>query len=179
MASLGYRNTYTYEGAASTWSTTSGTPPTSTVPTAIAGLFALVSTQVAADSAAGSIVVTYGEPGMDLPPDIIQIATNVRRTVVPEALMGGYAMVGPLQETYTIDNLVSSWSGSADPVAVMNRAYVLANYIEAAVRTDPTLGTSVLEAHPGGSDGGNAQWTESPVGRLCELTVDIVVTTIN
>lgn len=150
--------------------------PVSTVPAAIAGLTTLVTTQVATDSL--PILVVQGEPGMDFPNDIIQIATDVRRTVIPEAFLGSY-QTGSLQENYTISCLVSSYSGDPDPVAITSRAYVLAGYIETAVRTDPTLSTSVLEAHPSGTSGGLATWTESPVGRLCELTVTIDVTTIN
>ena len=157
------------------------TVPVSTVPLAIAGLFTLVEAQVATDANASQIVVTYDakEVGPDMPNDIIQIATNVVRRVVPEAFMGGYQMAGPLKETYTIECLASSWSGSADPVAVMNRAYVLAGYIESAVRTDPSLGTEVLESHPAGTDGGGAFWTPQPVGRESDLIVNIAVMTLN
>ena len=152
------------------------TIPVSTVPAAIAGLTTLVNTQTATDSL--PILVVQGEPGMDMPNDIIQIATSVRRTVVPEAMLGSYQL-GSLEERYTITCNVSSWSGDPDPVAITARAYVLAGYIETAVRTDPTLGTVVLEAHPSGTDGGNATWTEDPVGRMCELTVSVDVVTIN
>ena len=149
--------------------------PVSTVPAAIAALTTLVTTQTAADP---TILVCQGEVGMDTPNDIIQIATDVRRTVVPEAFLGSY-QAGALQETYTITCLVSAWSGDPDAVAITSRAYVLAGYIETAVRTDPSLGSTILEAHPGGTSGGNATWTESPVGRLCELSVTIDVLTIN
>ena len=151
------------------------TIPVSTVPAAIAALTALIATQTASDP---TILVCQGEVGMDTPNDIIQIATDVRRTVVPEAFLGSY-QAGALQETYTITCLVSAWSGDPDAVAITSRAYVLAGYIETAVRTDPSLGSTILEAHPGGTSGGNATWTESPVGRLCELSVTIDVLTIN
>jgi hypothetical protein len=153
--------------------------PPSTVPTAIAALFSMVQSQAATDASASQILVTTGEPGMDSPNDIIQIATNVRRRVVPEAFMGGYDQLGPLKETYDIDNIVSTWSGSADPVAAITRVYQLADLIESAVRFDPSLGTTVVEAHPGGTDGGNPEWTTDPVGRLCTLTVTVSVFTLN
>ena len=153
--------------------------PVSTVPLALAALLTQVNTQVATDSLASTIVVGYGEPGMDLPADVIEIGTNVIRRVVPEAFMGGYQMAGPLKEEYDIECLVSTWSGDADAVAIVNRAYQLAGYIETAVRTDPSLGTNVLESHPGGTKGGGATWTTDPIGRLCELTVTISVFTLN
>ena len=152
------------------------TIPVSTVPAAIAALLAQITTQVSADAL--QITVCQGQWPMDYEPDIIQVATNVRRIIRPEAFLGSY-QAGSLQEDYTISCIVSSWSGNPDPALTVNRAYVLAGYIETAVRTDPTLGTTVIEAHPAGSDGGNADWTESPVGRLCEITVDVFVTTIN
>ena len=151
------------------------TIPVSTVPAAVAALTTLITTQVATDTQ--PILVCQGEIGMDAPNDIIQIATNVRRTVRPEAFIGSYQS-GSLQEDYTITCLASSWSGDPDPVAITTRAYTLAAYIETAVRTDPTLGSTVIEAHPSGTDGGQATWTPDPVGRLCELSVDIFVTTI-
>ena len=151
------------------------TIPVSTVPAAIAALTALITTQTASDP---TILVCLGEVGMDVPNDIIQVATDVRRTVIPEAFLGGY-QAGSLQESYVITCLVSSWSGDPDPVAITNRAYTLAGFVETAVRADPSLGSTIIEAHPSGTTGGNATWSESPVGRLCELSVTIDVITIN
>lgn len=151
----------------------------SSIPAACAALQTLVAAQVAADSLASQILVCVGEPPMDQPNDIIQLVTNVRRVVRPEAMMGSYNVSGPLEETYEIQCLVSSWSGSSDPVAILNRAYVLASYVESAVRVDPSLGGTVLEAHPSGTDGGQSTWTTEPVGRLCELTVTIEARNLN
>jgi hypothetical protein len=148
------------------------TIPVSTIPAALAGLQALVAAQVATDASAAQVVVCVGEPGMDLPNDIIQLGTDVRRTVKPETFIGSFAAQA-LDEQYDIECKVSSWSGDPDPVAVINRAYQLAGYIETAVRTDPTLGGVVLEAYPSGTGGGNAEWSGDPVGRLAELTVTI------
>ena len=149
------------------------------VPGAVAALQTLVQTQIQADLLASQILVCIGEPPMDSPNDVIQLVTNVRRVVRPEAMMGSYNVSGPLEETYEIQCLVSSWSGSSDPVSIMQRAYVLASYIESAVRTDPSLGSTVLEAHPSGTDGGESKWTSEPVGRLCELTVTIEARNLN
>lgn len=152
--------------------------PVSTFPTAIAAIISQTQTQVNTDSLASQIVVTWGEPGMDLPNDIIMIGVDHTRKVNPEVLIGSY-QTGSLKEAYTIDCLASSWSGDADPVALGNRAWVLAGYIETAVRTDPSLGTSVLEAHPSGTKGQGPTWTIDPIGRLCQVTVTIEVFTLN
>lgn len=155
------------------------TVPVSTAAAALAQLLSQVQTQVATDALAKQVLVVIGEPGMDLPSDIIQLGTNIRRQVAPEAFMGGYQMAGPLKETYEIECTVSSWSGDPDPVAIVDRAYALAGYIEVAVRTDPTLGATVLISYPSGTTGGNATWTTDPVGRLAELTVYVHVETLN
>ncbi len=152
--------------------------PVSTVPAALSGLQTLIAAQVATDPNAGQIVLCLGEPGMDLPNDVIQIGIYVRRSVRPQTFMGSF-QAQALEEDYDIDCVVSSWSGDADPVAIVNRAYQLVAYIETAVRTDPTLGNAVLEAYPSGTTGGNPEWSGDPVVRLVEITVSIHVTTLN
>ena len=107
------------------------TVPVSTAAAALASLLTQVQAQVATDATASQVLVCIGEPGMDLPSDIIQLGTNIRRQVVPEAFMGGYQMAGPLKETYEIECTVSSWSGDPDPVAIVDRAYALAERMEA------------------------------------------------
>ena len=158
------------------------TIPVSTVPAALSALTALVQTAAAGDTPpAGqdAIYIVQGDvPAIDLPPDIIEVGTTVRRTVQPAEFIGGYAAQA-LQEKYTISSLVSATSGSIDPVAIVNRAYALAAYIETAVRTDPTLGGNVLDAYPSGTDGGEPGWTESPVLRICELTVNVDCIVLN
>ncbi len=164
--------------------TSSGGIPISTVPYAIQNLMAQVQVQVSQDPYSSEVLVYYGEPGMDTPNDMVEVGTTVHRTVAPEAFAGSYQVSGTLKETYTIDCLVSSWSGDPDPMSRLSRAYTLLAYVEAAVRTDPTLGDTVLDAHPSGTSGGQVTWTggdsedEGPIGRLCELTVTIAVTTL-
>ena len=150
----------------------------STVPLAVAGLQTLVKTQVATDAKASQILVCLGEPGMDEPADIIQLATNVRRTVKPETFMGSYTVTGPLRETFDIECIVSSWTGGPDALTCLNRAYVLLSYLETAVRTDPTLGGNDLEAHPSNTAGGQPEWTDSPTGRLVTINASISVQTL-
>ena len=135
----------------------------STVPLAVAGLQTLVKTQVATDAKASRILVCLGEPGMDEPNDIIQLATNVRRTVKPETFMGSYTVTGPLRETFDIECIVSSWTGGPDALTCLNRAYVLLSY---------------LEAHPSNTAGGQPEWTDSPTGRLVTINASISVQTL-
>ena len=151
------------------------TIPVSTVPAAIAALTTQVSTQTATDSQ--PILVYYGDLTTDAPNDIIQIGTTVRRQMRPREFIGSYQGQAFL-ETYDIQCLVSAWSGSADPVAITQRAYTLLGYLETAVRTDPSLGSSIIDAYPAGSDGGEPVWTDDPQGRLCEITATIHVETL-
>lgn len=158
------------------------TIPVSTVPTAIAALTSQIQTVV--NSGEGTNAPSVGlftgdeDGGMYRPNDRIIVATNVRRTVKPQVLMGSYQQ-GSLNETYTIDVLVSSYTGDNDPVTNMNRAWVLVGYVETAVRTDPTLGTDVLESHPGGTQGGQSYFTEDPIGRQTDIIVSVDVLTLN
>lgn len=154
------------------------TIPVSTVPAAIAALTSQIQTQVNTDPAATTILVIAGQEGADAPNDLIIVATNVRRSVAERTFIGDLSL-DSLEETYTIEVLCSSWSGDPDPVPNMNRAWVLAGYVETAVRTDPTLGSEVLIARPSGSTGGQSQVSETPVGRLTEITVGVYVDTLN
>ena len=151
------------------------TIPVSTVPAAIAALTTQVSTQTATDSL--PILVYYGDLTTDAPDDIIQIGTTVRRQMRPREFIGSYQGQAFL-ETYDIQCLVSAWSGSADPVAITQRAYTLLGYLETAVRTDPTLGGNDLEAHPSNTAGGQPEWTDSPTGRLVTINASISVQTL-
>jgi hypothetical protein len=158
------------------------TIPVSTVPAAISALLAQTQTQVANDSDAGTILLIEGQEGDDRPDDIIIIGTNIHRTVTWEAFIGT-ADLDALGEVYEIESMVSCWSGDSDPVAIKVRAWQLVGYIETGVRTDPSLGGLVVVAQPAGTSGGGVVWSEAvgsaPIGRLCEITVTVRVTTLN
>lgn len=154
------------------------TIPVSTVPAVLAQLMTDVQAQVATDSNATAILVCFGQYAMDAPDEIIQLGTGVRRVVKPETYMGNYQQF-TLNETYEISNIVSAVSGSADDLAIVERAYTFAGYIETAVREDPNFGGLVVNAFPSGTSGGQPTWTGSPTKRYCELTVTIAVTTLN
>ena len=95
------------------------TTTVSTVPAAIAALTSLITAQVATDSL--PILVCQGEPPMDMPSDIIQIATDVMRTVVPQVFLGGYAQ-GSLEERYTITCLPGTLDADARGEVLLRQA---------------------------------------------------------
>ena len=156
------------------------TIPVSTVPAAIAALTSQIQTQVNTDANASSIEVVTGEEWMDSPNDLIVVVTNVNRAVTHENYLGGL-QADAIEEKYTIDVLCSSWSGDPDPVANMNRAWVLVGYVETAVRTDPTLGGTVPISRPAGSKGGQPFWSvvNDVTGRQTDIIVSIFVDTLN
>jgi hypothetical protein len=152
--------------------------PVSVVPQAIAALLSAVNTQVATDANASTIDVVQGAPGPDLPGDIIAIATEVRRSARIETFIGGGG-TDWLNEDPEIICLVSCWNGDPDPTGVQARAYTLLGYIETAIRTDPSLGGLVDFAFPAETNDTGAQWTESPAGRLVEITVTVKLSKLN
>jgi hypothetical protein len=154
------------------------TVPVSTVPAVLAVLKVDIIDQVQPGPSGDAVLVCFGEPAQYSPNDIIQINVNVRRTVKPQVFMGSYDTFS-LQEDYQIEVLCSSWSGSTDVLAPMNRAYELNSYVETAVRSDPTFGGLVDDAHPAGTSGGAPTPTENPIGWMSELTSTIAVTVLN
>lgn len=155
------------------------TIPTSTVPQAISALLAQIQTQIDADPDGSQILLVEGEEGTDTPGDIILVGTDVRRSVTWETFIGS-ADLDALGEAYEIDSAVSCWSGDPNPALVRTRAWQLVGYIETAVRTDPSLGGLIVVAQPFATQGGNVVWSAGEtMGRLCEITVTVRVTTLN
>ena len=173
-----YRTGYTYQGNPVAVATTG--IPVSTVPAAIAALTSQIQAQVTGNEGAnaGAVAVFTGDEDANRPNDRIIVATNVDRRVRHDAFIGSY-QTGALEEDYVIDVLVSSYSGDPDGVANMTRAWTLAGYVETAVRTDPSLGSTIVVATPAGTKGGQSYWTDSPTGRQTDIIVMVEVKTIN
>lgn len=150
--------------------------PVSTVPKAITAILTAVKARL---SAAGEtdVLVCVGTPMANDPTDIIQIASDVRRRVNPNAFVGSGG-AGALEENYTIDVTVSCARQVATPqtdsIALSNRVWELVAYVENAVRTDPSLGDVVVVAWPGQSTGGKPQTgTGTTPGRVVTVVVPI------
>lgn len=118
--------------------------PTSTIPAAIAGLIA---TLKAAPGLAG-VVVHDGPPTTAETPDWVAVGydptdplTSVDASQVPASL-GNRAR----EESYEIACSLAAWSGDEDMAARRVRALDLFAAVEAAVRTDITLGGAVRTA---------------------------------
>jgi hypothetical protein len=150
--------------------------PVSIVPKAIAAIMAAVKIQVATDPNATTIALVQGDPGPDLPVDIIAIGTRAYRRMAPNNLVGSGSTYW-LNEDPVITSLVSCYTGADDPVGIQTRAYQLVGYIETAIRTDPSLGGLVDQAYPSQTDDTGARWVDG--GRLVEITVDITISKLN
>lgn len=147
--------------------------PASTVPQAIEA----IKTATAAQMTDPSILLTVGDPGMDLPDNVIAIG-EVRRTVAPATFIGSGGLFW-LEETYDIDVVCSAWSGSANADTLTATAWTLVNYVEAGVRTDPSLGGVVNIAYPAGANTPSAVWTEDPVGLKVEIVLPVHCEALN
>ena len=153
------------------------TIPVSTVPAALTYLYAAIAAQVATDPNPGNIYLCMGDPGVQDPPDIIQVVAGVSRAPANFALVGSGGSMA-MEEKYSIQVKVSSAARGdteADIApAIMLRAWQLVSYVETAVRLDPSFGELLIEGWPKQSTGGSPTW--SPDGQswmLCEISVRI------
>lgn len=152
--------------------------PVSTVPAAIAYLAAAIKEQCKADSL--PIMLTVGEPGMDMPPDVIQIG-EVHRNPEPYAMVGSGGQFS-LEEKYDVALLTSTWTGDSQDgwdtsvqVGLTERAWQLAAYVENAVRLDPCLGGLVVLAYPSVGVSVGPEVSEDPIGLKCEVALSVHV----
>lgn len=162
------------------------TPPVSTASAVIAYLVAAIPASYASDPNANAILLTLADPGdgPNLPPEIINIGA-VRRTLKVETFIGGGG-VDWLDESYTIDCIVSAFTGSSDTdgattiqLQQVQRVWQLLGYIEVAIRDDPSLGGLVNIAYPKSSMQDQPQWTERPDGLLVEISFQIYCECLN
>jgi hypothetical protein len=162
--------------------------PSSTVPAVIQYLLTAIGQQVAGDPV-GDILLYMGEPGMNIPNDMIEIQGKVSRQT-PHFAMVGSADQLSTYEKYNVTIVCSSaMAGDASipdtspqglSSLVQARAYTLLSYVETAVRLDPTFGGLDLIGWPKGSTGGDPVWAPpnaagEVLGMICEITSTISV----
>jgi hypothetical protein len=142
------------------------TIPASTIPAAKLYLF----TQITALVNDTSVLVCYDPPGPRQPDDILMVGA-VDRQVVPYQMVGS-GQAGWLDESYSIEVVVSVYRGGDDARTAFERACVLADQVVYVVRNDPSLGGAVVVAHPEQSRY-EAAWEEEHKGRLVTVTIPI------
>lgn len=117
-----------------------------------------------------AVLVAYDEPGPNQPDDIVMVGGVDRQVAALQMVGSGQA--GWLDETYTIDVVVSVFRGGDDARTAFERACVLADQVVYVVRTDPSLGGAVVVAHPEASRYEPA-WDDDHRGRLVTVTIPI------
>lgn len=152
--------------------------PVSTIPVALTKIVSAIQALLTADGQT-NVLVTISTPDINEPRDIILVNSEVRQTVEPFCFVGDG---GPnsLYEKYDIDVQVSvAWQTQdnvTDPMNAFQRAAALVGYVTTAVRQDPSLGTSVIEAYPAAGTGWRVAWGAGTTpGRVVEITVPIHV----
>jgi hypothetical protein len=160
------------------------TIPVSLVPSVVAYLATAIQTQLDTDPLSGQILLALGDPGPDLPPDIVNIGA-IRRTTGPETFIGSGGRYW-ISEHFDVDCGVSTWTGDGPtagaltvPNALTLRAWQLLSYVEAAVRLDPSLGELVNVAYPAAATTQGPTWTTNPAGLMVEITFPIHVEVLN
>ena len=113
-----------------------------------------------------------GDPGMQDPPDIVQIA-NVTRSLEHFAMVGDgedLAMYEKYSVIWKISSVTKAATQNEAALYLLPRVYQLQQYLEYAVRLDPSLGGIVLTAWPGQTEGGNIELAPDNNGYICEIT---------
>jgi hypothetical protein len=143
------------------------TIPASTIPTAKLYLYNQITTLINDTS----VLVSYDPPGTYQPDDIVMIGA-VDREVVPYQMVGS-GQAGWLDESYSIEVVVSVFRGGDDARTAFERACTLADQVVQVVRTDPSLDGAVVVAHPEQSRYEPA-FEEDHKGRLVTVTIPIL-----
>jgi hypothetical protein len=136
--------------------------PSSSVKAVRPALFTQLQNNITAASGM-DLLVSLGKPGTNEPNDIVWVG-NVHRTLTPDHLVGSGG-AGWLSEAYQIQVTVEAFRGGDTELTVWNRMCDLVDAVEAAVRTDPTIGGLVLWSHPQ-QVSYETDWEQDGKGRL-------------
>lgn len=145
------------------------TIPISSVPAARSWLVTTLQASLTAESGSG-LYVGSAPPGTNIPNDGVVVG-RVDRSIDISSLVGG-AGKGFLNEAYSIAVEIEVLRGGDNPDLAFDRATALADGVISAVRTDPTMGGSVLWAKPTASTC-EVDWSDDHMGRLASATVQI------
>lgn len=152
--------------------------PVSTVPAAIAAIAAAIQAQIAA-AADTTTELFVGTPAQARPNTMIVVATDVRRVPEKAATVGSGGR-NWIEEKYTVvvevtvAKAVQAPTPVTGPLSVVDRAWQLVAYVESAVRSDPSLAGTVLEAYPARSSGGRPRvGAGASPGRVVNIPVFI------
>lgn len=138
--------------------------PFSTAPAVKARLVTLFQSVMDVDAlaVAGNVLVSYNEPGEQLPDNLIVVG-RVERTFAPLRMIGsGGANWG--NESYEVEIEISVLHGQLGPQPLEERVWHLIGLMENAVRGDPSLGGLVnIQANPTTSEV-QCEWATGEAG---------------
>ncbi|PJN22419.1 hypothetical protein [Kitasatospora sp. CB02891] len=154
--------------------------PASSVPAARLWLFKALAAQLTPDSGLvngqghygdpnASLLVCLDEPGTYQPADIVSVGRVARDISVSSMVGSGGA--GWLEEHYTIAIVIEVARGD-DAQSAFERAADLVDQVVAVVRTDPTLGGTVLVARPT-TNTIDVLWASDHTGRVGQAELSI------
>jgi hypothetical protein len=145
------------------------TIPVSTVDTVLDYLVATVTTQIGD----ASVLICDGPPGPYQPDDIVAIGETIAVVTDVHAFVGSGGQHW-LSESYTVSVTISVFRGADSVALTWKRAKALADSVDTAVRTDPTLGGAVQLAWPSKTLF-TSGWTENHAGRIVTVEKEISV----
>ena len=118
------------------------TIPVSTVDTTRDYLVSHITTQVADTS----VLVCFDQPGTNQPEDVISVGDIILDATL-HAFVGNLANHS-MMENYTVEVTIRVVRANDDPQTVWKRAKALSDAVDTVVRTDPSLGSTVIVAYP-------------------------------
>ena len=145
----------------------------SSIPAAVTYLITMLNqTSVVTNPVPGfPIAVIRGAPLPEMPIDEAFVIQQAQRTT-SRFQMRGDGGTGWLREDITIPIDVVCVRGGDDEVTMENRLWTMVGAAESAIRADPTLGGTVLEAWPD-STPFTSEWTEQNIGRRGICTINV------
>lgn len=141
---------------------------TSIIPAAKAALKATLDTALAGQG----VAVFYGLPYTNRPNELVAVA-NARESQEPRSL-GNVSRTSNAELDIVVS--VSYGGGDGQQQVVTERAFAVLALVEAALRSDPTLGSTVIAAQPGEIELVETDDEEAAAaGRFADITVTVLV----
>lgn len=147
----------------------------SNVKAAAAWLIAAVTTAVA-PVGGHDLYIDYGEPTGDDPDDQIYLIDV--ESEATQIGMRGPTGIAAMQEVLVLLLKISVYRAGDNGKIPFERCVDIVNAVVNAVRTDPTLGGTVLNSEPGKAIYPSPAASENGLGRVCEteLTIEALAT---
>ena len=148
------------------------TIPVSTVPAVKAYLVTQLTATLTA-ATGKQLGVFYDEPGPFQPDDVVSVGDVTSFVSAPGAMVGGGG-AGWIEERYTLEVVIDVFRGGDQAQTAYERAWALLAGVCSLVRTDPSLGSRVVEARPGQVTT-TSEWDADHKGRHVRLSLGVDV----